>query len=249
MRFKDKQYLVTGGTSGIGYAVARQLASEGGKVIVTGRAKAALAGTTRQLGTNVTPFESDAGNLAHIQSLIHFTEKTFGKLDGIFANAGVAIFGPVENVSEETYDSIMTVNVKGVFFLLQQAIPLLNDGASIVINGSTTGVKSRPITVVYGASKAAVRSLTKGFATALVARNIRVNTVSPGPIDTPLWVKEGGIPKDMIDPVMQTVKDGNPMKRFGTPEEVANAVTFLLSSQSSYMTGAEIFVDGGLINL
>jgi NAD(P)-dependent dehydrogenase (short-subunit alcohol dehydrogenase family) len=102
--------------------------------------------------------------------------------------------------------------------LLQQAIRLFNDGASIVINGSTTGVKSGPITVVYGASKAAVRSLTKGFATALVARNIRVNTVSPGPIDTPLWVKEGGIPKDMIDPVMQAVKDGNPMKRFGTPE-------------------------------
>ena len=249
MRFKDKKFIVTGGTSGIGYAVANQLASEGGKVIVTGRAKAALATTTRQLGTNVTPFESDAGNLADIQSLIRFTEKTFGKLDGIFANAGVAIFGPVESVSEEIYDSIMTVNVKGVFFLLQQAIPLFNDGASVVINGSTTGTKSRPITVVYGASKAAARSLTKGFATALVARHIRVNTVSPGPIDTPLWFKEGGLPKDMLDPVMQASKDSNPMKRFGTPEEVANAVTFLLSSQSSYMTGTEIFVDGGLINL
>lgn len=249
MRFKDKKYLVTGGTSGIGYAVAKQLASEGGKVIVTGRAKAALASTARQLGTNVTPFESNAGNLAHVQSLIQFAEKTFGKLDGIFANAGVAIFGPLESVSEETYDSIMTVNVKGVFFLLQQAIPLLNDGASIVINGSTAGVKSRPITVVYGASKAAVRSLSKGFATALVARNIRVNTVSPGPIDTPLWVKEGGIPKDMIDPAMKAAKDSNPMKRFGTPEEVANAATFLLSSQSSYITGTELFVDGGLINL
>jgi NAD(P)-dependent dehydrogenase (short-subunit alcohol dehydrogenase family) len=249
MRFKDKKFVVTGGTSGIGYAVANQLASEGGKVIITGRAKAALATTTRQLGTNVTPFESDAGNLADIQSLIRFTEKTFGKLDGIFANAGVAIFGPIDSVSEETYDSIMMVNVKGVFFLLQQAIPVLNDGASIVINASTAGTRSRPITVVYSASKAAARALTKGFATALVSRNIRVNTVSPGPIDTPLWFKEGGLPKDMLDPVMQASKDSNPMKRFGTPEEAANAVTFLLSSQSSYITGSEIFVDGGLINL
>jgi NAD(P)-dependent dehydrogenase (short-subunit alcohol dehydrogenase family) len=249
MKFKDKKFIVTGGTSGIGYAVAKQLVAEDGKVIITGRARAALESTTRQLGTNVTPFESDAGNLAGIKALIRFAEKTYGKLDGIFANAGVAIFGPVEGVTEETYDLIMKVNVKGVFFLLQQAIPLLNDGASIVINASVAATTPRPINVVYSASKAAVRSLTKGFAAALVARNIRVNTVSPGPIDTPLWVKEGGMPKEMVNPVMQAIKESNPMKRYGTPDEVANAVTFLLSSESSYMTGAEILVDGGAINL
>lgn len=249
MKFKDKKFIVTGGTSGIGYAVAKQLTSDGGKVIITGRAKAALERTVQQLGTNVIPFESDAGNLKDTQSLIRFTEKTFGKLDGIFANAGVAIFGPLEGVTEETYDLIMKVNVKGVFFLLQQAIPLFNDGASIVINSSVSATTPRPINVVYSASKAAARSLTKGFAVSLVGRNIRVNTISPGPIDTPLWVKEGGMPKEMVDPVMQAIKDGNPMKRFGTPDEVANAVTFLLSSESSYMTGAEILVDGGAINL
>jgi NAD(P)-dependent dehydrogenase (short-subunit alcohol dehydrogenase family) len=248
-RFSEKTFIVTGGTSGMGRAVAKQLVDEGGKVIITGRNETGLANTTQQLGSNAIPFVSDAGDLADIQSLIRFAEKTFGKWDGVFANAGVAIFSPLENVNEETFDSIMTVNVKGVFFLLQQAIPFLNDGASIVINASTSGTKARPITVVYSASKAAARALTKGFATALISRNIRVNTVSPGPIDTPLWVKEGGVPKEMVNPVMQASKDANPMKRFGTPEEVANAVTFLLSSQSSYITGSEIFVDGGLINL
>ena len=249
MRFENKMFIVTGGNSGMGYAVASQLASEGGKVIITGRSQPALEKVARQLGTNVTQFVSDAGNLSDIDALIRFTEKTFGKVDGIFANAGVAIFGPVESVSEQTYDAMMTVNVKGVFFLLQKAIPLLNNGASIVINASTSGTRSRPVTIAYSASKAAARSLTKGFATTLAERNIRVNTISPGPIDTPLWVKEGGVPEKMRVPMMQATKENNPMKRFGTAEEVANAVTFLLSAQSSYITGVEIFVDGGMINL
>jgi NAD(P)-dependent dehydrogenase (short-subunit alcohol dehydrogenase family) len=249
MKFKDKTFIVTGGTSGIGFAVAQQLVSGEGKVIITGRSQTALDAAARQLKQNIEPFRSDAGNLADIRSLMHFAQRTFGKLDGIFANAGAAIFGPVEGVTEKTYDELMAINVKGVFFLLQSSIPLLNDGASIVINGSVTGTRSQPITVVYSASKAAVRSLTKGFASALVSRNIRVNTVSPGPIDTPLWLKEGGIPKEMVGQVMQGAKDRNPMKRFGTAEEVANVVTFLLSSQSSYITGSEILVDGGAINL
>ena len=233
----------------MGYAVVKQLSEEGAKVIITGRNKASLAKTTEQLGSSVIPFESDAGTLSDIRSLIQFAERTFGKLDGLFANAGVAIFGPVETVNEETFDSIMSVNVKGVFFLLQQVVPILNNGASVVINGSVSSTKPRPINVVYSASKAAVRSLTKGFATTLVPRNIRVNTVSPGPIDTPLWFKEGGLPKEMVDPIMQGIKETNPMKRFGTAEEVANAVTFLLSGESSYITGTEIFVDGGFVNL
>jgi NAD(P)-dependent dehydrogenase (short-subunit alcohol dehydrogenase family) len=249
MKFTDKTFIVTGGNSGIGYAVANQLATDGGKVIITGRSKAALEKAAEQLGTNVTPFVSNAGSLADIDELIRFAGKTFGKVDGIFANAGVAIFGPLESVSEETFDAIMAVNVKGVFFLLQKAIPLLNDGASIVINASVAGTRPRPIAVAYAASKAAVRALTKGFATALVERKIRVNTISPGPIDTPLWVKEGGMPEAMLDPVMQAVKAENPMKRYGTPEEVAHAVTFLLSSPASYITGVELFVDGGFINL
>jgi NAD(P)-dependent dehydrogenase (short-subunit alcohol dehydrogenase family) len=249
MRFKDKKFLVTGGTSGMGLAVVKQLSEEGAKLIITGRNKAALAKTTEQLGASVIPFESDAGSLANISALTHFAERTFGKLDGLFANAGVAIFGPVETVDEQTFDSIMSVNVKGVFFLLQQVVPLLKNGASVVINASTSGTKPRPINVVYSASKAAARSLTKGFATVLVPRNIRVNTVSPGPIETPLWFKEGGLPQEMLNPVMLASKEANPMKRFGTPDEVANVVTFLLSSESSDITGAEIFVDGGLVNL
>jgi NAD(P)-dependent dehydrogenase (short-subunit alcohol dehydrogenase family) len=249
MKFKDKTFIVTGGASGMGFAVAQQLASGGGKVIITGRNQTALDRAALQLKQNVQPFRSDAASLSDIRSLMQFAQRTFGKLDGIFANAGAAIFGPVEAVTEKTYDELMAINVKGVFFLLQASIPLLNDGASIVINGSVAGTRSQPITVVYSATKAAVRSLTKGFASALISKNIRVNTVSPGPIDTPLWMKEGGIPKDMVGSVMQGAKDRNPMKRFGTAEEVANVVTFLLSSQASYITGSEILVDGGAINL
>ena len=159
------------------------------------------------------------------------------------------IFEPIEAVTEKHYDMLMDTNVKSVYFTLQKAIPLLVDGASIVLNSSVAGSKGRPLATVYGATKAAVRSMARTFAASLVERNIRVNAVSPGPIETPLWYKDGNMPAGMTSKIIEETKLTNPMKRFGTPEEVAAAVTFLLASESSYITGSELFVDGGVTQL
>lgn len=249
MRFNGKTVLITGGSSGIGFAVAKSILNEGGKVIITGRNQKNLNEAAKSLGEKATSFASDASVVTDIEKLYSFIKKEIGMIDGVFANAGIAVFEPIEAVTEEDFDRLMNANVKSVFFTLQKAIPHLNENASMVINASVAGSKGRPIASIYGASKAAVRSLARTFASSLLERKIRVNAVSPGPIETPIWYKEGDMPIDMMPKIIEETKKSNPMKRFGTPEEVAAAVTFLLAPESSYITGIELFVDGGLTQL
>ncbi|MCL9684995.1 SDR family oxidoreductase [Legionella maioricensis] len=244
MRFNENTVLITGGSSGIGFATAKRIIDEGGNVIITGRNQKNLDTAVKNLGKKARSFASDASRVSEIEALYSFIGKEVGKINGLFANAGAAVFKPVEAVTEEDFDMLMNVNVKSVFFTLQKAIPYLTDGASIVLNASVAGSRGSPVGSVYGASKAAVRSMARTFASSLIERRIRVNAVSPGPIETPLWYKD-----EMVSSVMEDIKMSNPMKRFGTAEEAAAAVLFLLASESSYITGSELFVDGGLTQL
>ncbi|CAM3004681.1 oxidoreductase, short-chain dehydrogenase/reductase [Legionella steigerwaltii] len=249
MRFNGKTVLVTGGSSGIGFAVAKRVTDEGGRVIITGRNQKNLDAAVKKLGKTAQSIASDASRIRDIDALFSFIKKNVGPIDGLFANAGTVIFEPVEEVTEEHFDKLMNTNVKSVFFTLQKAIPHFADGASIVINSSIAGSTGRPTASVYSATKAAVRSMARTFAASLVARKIRVNAISPGPIDTPLWFVEGGLPADQVNKILDDIKVSNPMKRFGSAEEVAAAVAFLLASESSYITGSELFVDGGVTQL
>ena len=167
----------------------------------------------------------------------------------MFANAGIATFQPVETVTEATYDALMNTNVKGVFFTIQKAIPLLANGASVVVNVSVTQETGAPMTAVYSAGKAAVRSMARTFSGELLGRGIRVNAVSPGPVETPIWQRTGGMPAETAAGMTARIRESNPMKRYGKPEEVAAAVAFLLSQESSYMAGSTIYVDGGATQL
>ena len=249
MRFNRKTVLVTGGSSGIGFAAAKRVTDEGGRVIITGRNQTNLDAAVKKLGKMAQFIVSDASSMRDIDALFSFIKKDVGLIDGLFANAGTVIFEPVEEVTEEHFDRLMNMNVKSVFFTLQKAIPHLADGASIVVNASVAGSTGRPTSSVYSATKAAVRSIACSFAAIFVARQFRVNAVSPGPIDTPLWFVEGGLPANQVNKVLEDIKASNPMKRFGSAEEVAAAVAFLLASESSYITGSELFVDGGVTQL
>lgn len=244
-RFSNKTILVTGGNSGIGYAVAKQIINEGGKVIITGRDQESLRRAQMELGPNSEAIRSDSGNLKDITALFDQVKQKYGQLDGLFANAGVAKFAPIEMVTEEEFDSTFDVNVKGVFFTMQKAVPLLREGASVVLNASVVASRGGASNSVYAASKAAVRSMARTFSASYVSKGLRFNAVSPGPIETPIWSRQGGTPNGSAEGMKSTIAEANPMKRYGTPEEVSAVVTFLLSSESSYILGAELFVDGG----
>ena len=191
---------------------------------------------------------ADVSKLADIDRLFQETKARFGTIDVLFVNAGIAPIAPVEAATEAHFDEVFAINVKGLYFTVQKALPLLNDGASIVLNASVVDQKGMPGLSVYSASKAAVRSLARTFAAELIGRGIRVNAVSPGPIATPIYGRMG-LPQEQLDGMAQGILGMVPMKRFGTPEEVAAAVAFLASSESSYMTGQEIAVDGGMAQI
>lgn len=244
-RFSNKTILVTGGNSGIGYAVAKQIINEGGKVIITGRDPESLRRAQMELGPNSEAIRSDSGNLKDITALFDQVKQKHGQIDGLFANAGIAKFAPVEMVSEEEFDSVFDVNVKGVFFTMQKAVPLLKPGSSVVLNASVAASRGGAFNSVYAASKAAVRSMARTFSAAYVSQGIRFNAVSPGPIETPIWSRKDGTPNGSAEGMKAAIAEANPMKRYGTPEEVSAAVAFLLSSESSYVLGAELFIDGG----
>jgi NAD(P)-dependent dehydrogenase (short-subunit alcohol dehydrogenase family) len=236
--------LITGGTSGIGLATARQFVNEGAYVFITGRRKAELAATVKEIGRNVSGEQGDVSNLADLDRLFARIKREKGELDIVFANAGVAKYAPFGEITEEFYESIFNVNVKGLLFTVQKALPLLPDGASIILNASIVGSKGLSMNSVYSATKAAVRSFARTWTTDLKDRRIRVNAISPGSIDTPglsdlLASSETGEQRKKMIPAMV------PLGRLGTPDEIAKAVVFLASDDSSYVTGTELFVDGG----
>lgn len=243
-KLEGKIGLVTGGTSGIGFATARRFVEEGAYVFITGRRESELRTAVKKISRNVTGVQGDVSKVDDLDRLFAQIKREKGTLDVVFANAGIAKYARLGTITEEFYDSIFDINVKGVVFTVQKALPLLPDGASIVLNSSIVGSKGLPSNSVYSATKAAIRSFARTWTTDLKDRHIRVNAISPGSIDTPglsdlLASSETGEErKRMIEKL-------TPLGRLGTPDEIANAVLFLASGDSSYVSGIELFVDGG----
>jgi NAD(P)-dependent dehydrogenase (short-subunit alcohol dehydrogenase family) len=243
-KLEGKIALVTGGNSGIGLATARQFVREEAYVFITGRRDAELAAAVKQIGENVTGVQGDVSNVADLDRLFAQIKREKGKLDIVFANAGVARYAALGAISEEFFDSIFDTNVKGVLFTVQKALPLLPDGASIILNASIVGSKGLATNSVYSATKAAVRSFARTWTTDLKERGIRVNAVSPGSIDTP-GARDLLASSEVGEKRKEMIAESVPLGRFGTPDETAKAVVFLASDDSSYVTGTELFVDGG----
>ncbi len=243
-KLEGKIALITGGNSGIGLATAKQFVSEGAYVFITGRRDAELAAAVREVARNVTGVQGDVSNLGDLDRLFTQIKREKGKLDIVFANAGVATYAPFGRITEDHFDSIFNINVKGLLFTVQKALSLLPDGASIILNASIVASKGLSANSVYSATKAAVRSFARTWTTDLKDRHIRVNAVSPGPIDTPGLndlVASTGAGEQRLKAISNNV----PLGRLGTPDEIAKAVVFLASDDSSYITGTELFVDGG----
>ncbi len=243
-KLEGKIALITGGNSGIGLATAKRFVDEGAYVFITGRRDRELAAAVKEIGRNVTGVQGDVSSLADLDRLFAQIKREKGKLDIVFANAGVAKYSPLGKITEEFYDSIFDTNVKGLLFTVQKALPLMADGGSIILNASIVGSKGFASNSIYSATKAAVRSFARTWTTDLKDRRIRVNAVSPGSIDTPglndlLASSETGQQRAKM------ISSSVPLGRFGKPDEIARAVVFLASEDSSYVAGAELFVDGG----
>ena len=246
-RFAGKIVLVTGGNSGLGLASARAFAEEGAQVVIAGRDQASIDRAIADIGAKAIGHRADLARVQDIKQLMQAVQKQHGRLDVLFANAGIARLGAIGDVTETLWDEVMAINLRGLYFTVQQALPLMSKGASIVLNASVAADICAPEASVYAASKAAVRSLGRSFGAELVGRGIRVNVVSPGPIDTPIFDKFG-IAADAVDEVKKSWAEAIPMKRVGSAEEVARAVLFLASSEASYITGVELLVDGGRVS-
>jgi NAD(P)-dependent dehydrogenase (short-subunit alcohol dehydrogenase family) len=244
-RLEGKVAVVTGGNSGIGLATAKRLQEEGARVAISGRSNKTLDEAVRTIGNGVVAVQADVAKLTDLDKLYAEVSQKLGKIDVLFVNAGVAKFAPLADTSENVYDEQFDINMKGAYFTIQKALPLLNDGASIILNTSVADSKGTTGTSAYSATKAALRSLARTAAAELAGRGIRVNTVAPGPIVTPIFGR-AGLPKEAIDEFAKEIVARVPMKRFGQPEEVAAAVAFLASQDASYITGVEINVDGGM---
>jgi NAD(P)-dependent dehydrogenase (short-subunit alcohol dehydrogenase family) len=243
-KLEGKIALVTGANSGIGLATAKSFVTEGAYVYITGRRDSELARAAAAIASNVTAVPGDVSKPADLDRLFAQILREKGRLDIVFANAGVAKFAPLGTITEEFYDSIFDVNVKGLLFTVQKALPLMPEGGSIIVNASVVASKGLPANSVYSATKAAVRSFARTWTTDLKSRRIRVNAVSPGSIDTP-GLNDLLASSEVGEQRRKAITGAVPLGRFGTPDEIAKAVVFLASDDASYVTGAELFVDGG----
>jgi len=244
-RLEGKVAVVTGGNSGIGLAAAKRLQEEGARVVINGRNKKTLDDAVKSIGNGVLAVQADVSKKEDLDKLYSTVSQKLGKIDVLFANAGIYKFAPFQATSEKLYDELFDINAKGVYFTIQKVLRLLNDGASGIINTSVADETGLAGASAYSATKAALRSFTRTLAAELVERNIRVNAVSPGPINTPEGFARMGLSREELDGLMKSIVGQVPMKRVGEPSEIAGVVAFLASADASFMTGAEIPVDGG----
>jgi NAD(P)-dependent dehydrogenase (short-subunit alcohol dehydrogenase family) len=249
-RLEGKVAVITGGSSGIGLATAQRFVEEGAYVFITGRRQGELDAAVRQNGKNVTGVQGDVSNLEDLDRLYATVKEKKGHIDILFANAGIGEFAPLGEISEAHFDKVFGVNVKGLLFSVQKALPLFQDGAggSIILNASVASSMGLDTSTVYSATKAAVRSFARTWTVDLKQRKIRVNAISPGPIDTPIFSTAIG-DEEQIEQTKTSLVTSVPMGRMGRPDEVAKAVLFLASDDSSYVTGIELFVDGGMAQI
>jgi NAD(P)-dependent dehydrogenase (short-subunit alcohol dehydrogenase family) len=243
-KLEGKIAVVTGGNSGIGLATAKLLRQQGARVAISGRDQETLEAAAKEVGPGTLAVRADISNAGDLDALFAKVLKAYGKIDILFANAGVAKFAPIGDTSEELFNEIFGINVKGTFFTIQKALPHLNDGAAIVLNTSFVDRTGLAGSSVYAASKAALRSFVRVAAAELVGRGIRVNAVSPGPIATPIFGKLG-MSREQVDDLAGVILGRVPMKRLGAGEDIANAVSFLAGPEAAYITGVELNVDGG----
>lgn len=245
-KLDGKVALITGGNSGIGLATAERFVAEGAYVFITGRRQAELDAAVKKIGKNATSVQGDISSLTDLDRLYATITKEKGHLDILFANAGTGEFAPVEAITEQHFDKIFNANVKGLLFSVQKALPLLKNGSSIILNASIVASTGPAAMSVYSASKAAVRSFARSFTTDLKDRQIRVNAVSPGVVPSPGYRNSLGMTEKQVEDYASSVVDKIPLGRTGSLDEIAKAVTFLASDDSSYITGIELFVDGGM---
>jgi NAD(P)-dependent dehydrogenase (short-subunit alcohol dehydrogenase family) len=248
-KLEGKVAVITGGNSGIGLATAQRFVAEGAYVFITGRRQSELDAAVMQIGKSVTAVQGDVSNLPDLDRLYDTVKQEKGRIDILFANAGTGEFAPLSAITEAHFDKIFNANVKGLLFTVQKALPLLRDGSSIILSASTVSVTGPPAFSVYSASKAAVRSFARTFTADLKDRKIRVNAISPGVIPSPGYRNSLGMTEQQIEQYVDSVVSKIPVGRTGTLDEVANVVSFLASNESSYITGIELFVDGGMTQI
>lgn len=244
-KLEGKVAVITGGNSGMGLATAELFVAEGAHVVITGRRQKELDNAVREIGSNVTAVRGDVADLADLDRLYEVVKQKHGRVDVVFANAGAGELAPLGQITEQHFDKLFDINVKGLLFTVQKALPLMPDGGSIILNGSIAGITGTEAFSVYSATKAAVRSFARSWTTDLKARKIRVNTLSPGPIDTPILDGLGKTKAD-VDQVKAGLAGQVPLGRMGTPDEIARVALFLASDDSSFVTGIDLFVDGGM---
>ncbi len=250
MKLQDRVAVITGGNSGIGLATAREFKANGAKVVIFGRNRQTLDRAAASLGGDVLAVQGDLRKLGDIDSLFARAHRQFGKIDVLVANAGIAKFAPVESLSEQLFDELCDIHFKGAFFTVQKALPYLRDGASVIlVSAGDADKQGRVGTSIYTAAKSAVRALARSMSVELLARRIRVNVLSPGMTDTPIISREGGPPGMTPEELAAAITKTIPLRRRGTPEEMAKGMLFLASDDSSYCLGSELLIDGGLSQL